>query len=86
METTPAFYDINTFAYLTSKSRSGIYDLLRRGLVRCVVIGSDRRIPASELDRLLKEGAPNGVPAISDKCVGKPGKSGRPKKANQEGG
>lgn len=39
-------------------SRTKLYALMREGVLRYVLIGSDRRIPHSELERLAAEGAP----------------------------
>lgn len=42
-------------ARLLGLSRSGIYNLMRRGELRTVNIGRVRRVPVSELDRLLAD-------------------------------
>ena len=40
-------------------SRSKLYGLMKSGELRFVMIGGDRRIPAEELKRIAREGAPN---------------------------
>ena len=50
-------YSPNSAAHALDISRSKIYDLMKSGALRYVVIGSDRRIPADEIDRLATEGA-----------------------------
>lgn len=36
--------------------RTSIYELLRRGLIRSIAIGRNRRIPVSEVRRIASEG------------------------------
>lgn len=61
-------YSINSFARAMDVSRAKVYDLMSRGLVRYIMLGADRRIPASELDRLASEGiAPSKVEAKATK-------------------
>ena len=45
-------------AQMLDVSRSKIYEMMRAGALGYVTIGADRRIPASELERLAAEGAP----------------------------
>lgn len=49
-------YSPNAFAAAADVSRALVYELMRRGLLRFVIVGSDRRIPAAELDRIQREG------------------------------
>ena len=51
-----ALYSPNHAAHELDISRSKIYALMKCGALGFVQIGSDRRIPASEIDRLSKEG------------------------------
>ena len=39
-------------------SRSKLYALMKRGQLRFVMIGADRRIPADEIARIAAEGVP----------------------------
>lgn len=54
----PQLYRPNEAAAALGLSRAKIYDLMKRGQVAFVVIDSDRRIPASEVRRLVAEGVP----------------------------
>ena len=58
----PQLYRPNEAAAALGVSRAKIYDLMKRGQVAFVVIDSDRRIPASEVRRLVAE----GVPAVKE--------------------
>jgi excisionase family DNA binding protein len=49
-------YSPNRAAELLDVSRSSVYTLMKTGALRYVMIGSDRRIPHSELERLAREG------------------------------
>jgi excisionase family DNA binding protein len=51
-----AAYSPNDAAVELDLSRSKIYDLMARGLLRYVTFGAFRRIPGSEIERLLTEG------------------------------
>lgn len=51
-------YTPNNAADVLDLSRSKVYDLMRRGLLHYVIIESDRRIPASEIERIAAEGIP----------------------------
>lgn len=53
-----AAYSPEEFARQLGLSRAMIYKLLAAGSVRSVTIGRSRRIPASEVERVLNEGAP----------------------------
>ena len=48
----------NSAARILDVSRSKIYDLMKSGHLHFVVVGCDRRIPASEIERIASEGAP----------------------------
>jgi excisionase family DNA binding protein len=48
----------NSAAHALDISRSKVYDLMKSGHLRFVLIGADRRIPAEEIDRLATEGTP----------------------------
>jgi excisionase family DNA binding protein len=58
MQNSKLCYTPNNAANALDLSRSKIYDLMRRGLLRYVVVDSDRRIPASEIARIAAEGIP----------------------------
>lgn len=58
MEALKKLYSPNSFAQAADLSRSKVYDLMKRGLIRYVMVDSDRRIPASELERIAAEGVP----------------------------
>lgn len=49
-------YSPNSAAKALDISRSKIYDLMKSGAVRFVMIDSDRRIPDSEIQRIASEG------------------------------
>lgn len=49
-------YKPQTAARLLDCSRQHVYNLLARGELRSVLIGASRRIPRSEIDRLLDGG------------------------------
>jgi len=51
-----AAYSINAAAAELDLSRSKLYDLMRRGLLRFVEVDGTRRIPGSEIDRIAGEG------------------------------
>ncbi len=52
----PKLYSPNSAARALDLSRSKVYDLMKSGALRYVLIGSDRRIPADEIERLASEG------------------------------
>ena len=56
---TQKLYSPNNAARVLDVSRSKIYDLMKTGRLRYVTIDSDRKIPASEIDRIVQEGAPD---------------------------
>ena len=45
----------NSAAQALDLSRSKIYDLMKSGSLRFVTVGSDRRIPASEIERIATQ-------------------------------
>ncbi len=53
---TKVLYSPNSAAYALEVSRSKVYDLMKRGLLKFVLIDSDRRIPAEEIERIAREG------------------------------
>ena len=68
MDTTtrPAAYSIPAAARELSVSRSHLYTLINDGQVRRVKIGGRAVIPASEIDRLLADGATDGGEVAPD--------------------
>ncbi len=52
-----AAYRVNEFASTLGVSRAHVYNLISRGEIRAVKIGNSTRVPATELQRLLNEGA-----------------------------
>jgi excisionase family DNA binding protein len=55
-EDSKKLYSPNIAARVLDVSRSKIYDLMKSGRLHYVTIDSDRKIPASEIDRLTREG------------------------------
>lgn len=55
---TPVLLSPNSVAKLLDISRSSVYALMENGDVAWVPFGADRRIHASEIERLRKEGIP----------------------------
>lgn len=55
-------YSISEACAALSLSRSALYALMKRGDLRYVEIGTVRRIPRAELDRIVSEGAAIGTP------------------------
>lgn len=55
--TTRKLYTANNAARALDLSRSKVYDLMKRGRLRYVLIDGDRRIPAEEIDRIAAQGA-----------------------------
>ncbi len=56
-EDSKRLYSPNSAARALDISRTKIYDLMKSGALRFVMIGSDRRIPAEEIQRIASEGA-----------------------------
>lgn len=52
-------YSPNSAAQALDISRSKLYALMKAGSIRYVQIGTDRRIPATEVDRIAAEGTSN---------------------------
>lgn len=57
----PAALSIPEAAAQLGISRSHLYGLLDAGVIRSVRLGRRRLIPASEIDRVLEEGAAEAV-------------------------
>lgn len=55
---TKKLYSPNSAAHALDISRSKVYDLMKCGALRYVMIGNDRRIPDAEIQRIASEGAP----------------------------
>lgn len=49
-------YSPNAAARALDLSRSKLYDLMAKGQLRYVTVGSDRRIPAEEVERIASQG------------------------------
>lgn len=59
-------FTVNDAAEILSVGRVKVYDMMKKGEIAFVYVGSDRRIPIEELKRIAAEGAPGGknvVPA-----------------------
>jgi excisionase family DNA binding protein len=50
-------YRIDEAAKIIGVSRTTLYKLIAEGKLKTIRIGSDRRVPAMELERLSKKGA-----------------------------
>ncbi len=55
-DTSKLLYSPNSAAAVLDISRSLIYEWMKKGEVRFVQIGSDRRIPAEEIERIATHG------------------------------
>ena len=55
-DTTKLLYSPNSAAAVLDISRSLVYDWMKKGELRFVLIGSDRRIPAEEIERIATHG------------------------------
>ena len=55
-ESVRKLYSPNSAAQALDISRSKIYDLMKSGTLRFVMIGADRRIPIEEVERIAKAG------------------------------
>jgi excisionase family DNA binding protein len=53
----PVAYRVNRFCDAMGLGRTKFYALVRQGKIRTVRIGGCRVVPASEVERLLREGA-----------------------------
>lgn len=58
MEQLRQLFSPNRAAEALDVSRSKIYDLMKRGALKYVLVDSDRRIPVSEIERIAAEGIP----------------------------
>lgn len=58
IENTPLLLSPNSVAKLLDISRSSVYALMKNGALAWVPFGADRRILASEVQRLAREGMP----------------------------
>jgi excisionase family DNA binding protein len=59
MEQLRQLYSVNRAAETLDLSRSKLYELMKRGQLRFVMVDSDRRIPLSEIERIAAEGIPS---------------------------
>jgi excisionase family DNA binding protein len=50
-------YSPNSAAQALDCARSTIYAMMKIGRIKWVYVGADRRIPASEIQRIASEGA-----------------------------
>lgn len=51
-------YSINSACEALDIGRTTMHYLVKAGLIKCVQFGSEKRIPASELERIAAEGIP----------------------------
>lgn len=51
-------YSIPTAADALDISRGQIYRMINAGYLKTITIGSDKRIPAEEIERIAREGCP----------------------------
>ncbi len=58
MENEKLLYAPNRAAKILDISRSTLYGLMKAGKIGFVMIGNDRRITSSELQRIASEGVP----------------------------
>jgi excisionase family DNA binding protein len=47
-------YSPNSTAHALDLSRSAVYAMMKSGKLRFVMVGANRRIPASEIDRICQ--------------------------------
>lgn len=52
-----AFWTVKEFGEITGTCKAHVFNMIRRGELRAVKLGSATRIPASEVDRLTNGGA-----------------------------
>lgn len=57
-ENKPVLLSPNSAARALDVSRSTIYGFMKRGQIKFVQVGSDRRIPVDEINRIAAEGIP----------------------------
>ncbi len=58
-QTSPQFHTVKQTAELLKISQSGLYRLMRLGVVRAIQVGRLKRIPACEIDRLANSNRSN---------------------------
>lgn len=58
VENKPVLLSPNSAARALDVSRSTIYGFMKQGLIKFVQVGSDRRIPVDEINRIVAEGIP----------------------------
>jgi excisionase family DNA binding protein len=58
MEQLRQLFSVNRAAETLDLSRSKLYELMKHGQLRFVMIGADCRIPADEIARIAAEGVP----------------------------
>jgi excisionase family DNA binding protein len=46
----------NTAAFMLDVSRSTVYNLMKQGHLRWVMLGNDRRIPIEEIEKIATQG------------------------------
>lgn len=54
-----ALFSPTNAAHVLDVSRTTVYELMKHGLIKFVAFGSERRIPADEIKRLVAEGIPS---------------------------
>lgn len=53
---TPILYNVNGACAALNVSRTTLYALMQRGAIKWVQMGTQRRIPAEEVQRIASEG------------------------------
>jgi excisionase family DNA binding protein len=56
MQTNRKLYSVNSAAHALDVSTGKVYNMLKSGDLKSVQVGADRRIPASEIERIATEG------------------------------
>jgi excisionase family DNA binding protein len=49
-------YRVNDFCTIAGISRTTLYELIREGKIKTILLGGRRIIPASEAERIISEG------------------------------
>lgn len=57
-------YTVDNAAAVLSIGRVKLYDMMKKGEIAFVYVGSDRRIPVEELKRIATEGAPGSKKVV----------------------
>ena len=52
------YYTVAQIAKLFQVTRAGVYKWMKSGQLKYVIVGSDRRIPASAVKEFVREGLP----------------------------